>query len=92
MSADTDESVNSHSLAYSLKGASLGDPDLYVMINAYWNPLSFAIQEGLASEWRVVVDTARPSPNDIFAPGSEPAITSLTLPVQPRSIVVLLRT
>jgi isoamylase len=89
--ASTDQSDSSHSLAYSLKGASLGDADLYVMINAYWEPLSFAVQEGQASDWRVAVDTSRQSPGDIFAPGTEPAITSLIYNVQPRSIVVLLR-
>jgi hypothetical protein len=46
---------------------------------------------GLISDWRVAVDTSQPSPNDIFAPGTEPPITSLTYTVQARSIVVLLR-
>jgi isoamylase len=87
----TDQSDSSHSLAYSLKGASVGDADLYVMINAYWDALPFAIQEGQASDWRVAVDTSRQSPNDIFAPGNEPTIASLTYTVQSRSIVVLLR-
>ena len=89
--ANTDQSDSSHSLAYSFKGASLGDADLYVMINAYWDALPFIVQEGQASDWRVAVDTSRQSPNDIFAPGTEPAISSLTYTVQPRSIVVLLR-
>ena len=89
--ANTDQSDSSHSLAYSLKGASLGDADLYVMINAYWDALPFTVQEGQASDWRVAVDTSRQSPNDIFAPGTEPAIASLTYTVQPRSIAVLLR-
>ena len=89
--ASTDLSDSSHSLAYSPKGASLGDADLYVMINAYWEALSFTVQEGQASDWRVAVDTSRQSPNDIFAPGTEPPITSPIYNVQPRSIVVLLR-
>jgi isoamylase len=89
--ASTDLSDSSHSLAYSLKGASLGDADLYVMINAYWEALSFTVQEGQASDWRVAVDTSRQSPNDIFAPGTEPPITSPIYNVQPRSMVVLLR-
>ena len=88
---NTDQSDSSHSLAYSLKGASLGDADLYVMINAYWNALSFTVQEGPASDWRVAVDTSGQSPNDVFAPGTEPAIASLTYSVRARSIVVLLR-
>jgi isoamylase len=61
------------------------------MINAYREALTFTIQEGQANDWRVAVDTSRSSPNDILVPGSEPAISSLTYDVQPRSIVVLLR-
>jgi len=89
--ANTDQSDTSHSLAYSLKGASLGDSDLYVMINAYWEALTFMIQEGQPRDWRIAVNTSQQSPNDIFASGGEPAISSLTYDVQPRSIVVLLR-
>ena len=89
--ANTDQSDSSHSLAYSLKGASLGDSDIYVMINAYWKPLTFNIQAGQAADWRVAVDTSRPSPNDIFVPGTEPPIPSLTYTVNPRSVVVLLK-
>jgi isoamylase len=89
--ANSDQSDSSHSLAYSLRGASLGDSDLYVMINMYWQALAFTIQEGQASDWRVALDTSQPSPNDISAPGSEPSVTSMNYTVQPRSIVVLLR-
>jgi len=89
--ADTDQSDSSHSLAYFLNGASLGDSDLYVMINAYWMPLTFTIQERQAGGWRVAVDTAQPSPNDIFAAGSEPPLPGLSRTVKARSIVVLLR-
>jgi isoamylase len=89
--ANTDQSDSSHTLAYSLSGASLNDSDLYVMINAYWKPLPFTIQEGHAGDWCVAVDTSQPSPNDIFAPGTESPISSPTYTVQARSIVVLLR-
>ena len=89
--ANTDQSDSSHSLAYTLKGGSQGDQDIYVMINAYWKPLTFTIQEGQASDWRVAADTGQPSPNDIFASGAEPAITSLSYSVSARSIVVLIR-
>lgn len=61
------------------------------MINAYWEALPFAIQEGLASDWRVAVDASRPSPNDIFTPGTEPSIAFANLRRPARSIVVLLR-
>jgi isoamylase len=88
--ANADQSDSSHSLAYSLKGATVGDSEIYVMINSYWQALTFMIQEGQPSDWILSADTSQPSPKDIFVPGTEPAITSLTYSVQPRSIVILL--
>jgi isoamylase len=86
-----DASFESRSLAYMLDGASEGDADLYVMINAWWEPLAFVVQEGRANEWRRVVDTSLPSPQDIADPGREAPIDSLTVRVEARSIVVLMR-
>ena len=53
---------DSHSLAYALRGASQGDCDLYVMINAYHEPLTFTIQEGRPGCWERVIDTGLQSP------------------------------
>ena len=39
---DVDWTENSHQLAYCLRGASQGDHDLYVMINAGGDDLTFA--------------------------------------------------
>jgi glycogen operon protein len=86
-----DLSWESRSLAYMLDGASVHDDDLYVMINTWWEPLDFVVQEGRAQQWRRVVDTSLQSPQDIADRGLEAAIPSLTCRVQPRSIVVLIR-
>lgn len=84
-----DFSWHSHAFAYCLRGASCGDDDLYVMINAYWEALSFEIQED--GPWGVIVDTARETPNDFCErSGAIPTESSAYL-VQPRSMVVLLR-
>lgn len=88
---DVDMGSNSHSLALCVHGASHRDDDIYVMINGWWEPLTFAVQEGEASEWRRVVDTDRPSPEDIAAPGEERPLTTLDYTVAPRSVVVLVR-
>jgi isoamylase len=88
---EVDLSWSSHSLAFCLHGESQDDTDLYVMINAYWGPLVFKIQEGKASDWLRVVDTSLAPPDDFCVPGSEKSLTSLSYPVQPRSVVVLLR-
>ena len=89
--ASTDQSDSSHSLAYLLKGGRLNDSDISVMINAYWKPLTFAIQPGQERVWRVAVNTSQANPNDIFVAGTEPPITSLNYTVDPRSIAVLVR-
>ena len=69
---------DSHSLAYCLRGES----DLYVMINAFWKPVWFHIQEGRAGHWKRVVDTSR---QDI----GRQTVSSLRYKVAPRSVVVL---
>jgi isoamylase len=86
-----DLSPESHSLAYCLEGDSLGDRDLYVMINAYWEPLSFRIQEGSPGEWKRSIDTAGTSPLDIAELGGESKVTSDHYEVAARSVVVLVR-
>jgi len=86
-----DSSYESHSLAYCLHGSSENDGDLYVMINAYWQPLTFRIQEGNPSEWKRIVDTNIEGPLDFVDASMAPALSSLDYMVQPRSLVVLVR-
>jgi isoamylase len=88
---DVDWSFESHSLAYCLHGASVGDGDLYVIINAYWEPLKFTIQEGTAAEWGRIVDTYQDSPDDFVDSAVAPVLSSLSYTVRPRSVIVLLR-
>jgi glycogen operon protein len=80
--------ISGHAIAYRLRGASAGDQDLYVMINSYWEPLDFTIEDGLWSDWRRVVDTTLASPMDI---GSPAALEGPAYSVGPRSVVVLVR-
>jgi isoamylase len=88
---DVDMSHGSRTLAFCLHGAAEGDRDIYVMISAYWEPLSFTIQEGSPQEWSRVVDTALPSPDDVLEPGREAPVQSSDYVVGPRSVVVLMR-
>jgi glycogen operon protein len=82
-------SGESRSLAFCLRGASQRDDDIYVMINAYWKELEFQIQGGAEREWRRIVDTALPSPDDFSEHGLPLDHSKYT--VAPRSIAVLLR-
>jgi glycogen operon protein len=86
-----DLSVDSHSFAWYLDGASQQDVDVYVMVNAFWQALTFVVQEGQPEHWRCVVDTGRASPDDVCELGSEPLLHDLRYAVGPRSVVVLVR-
>jgi glycogen operon protein len=88
---NVDWSHDSHSLAYCLHGGSQNDCDFYVMINAYWQPLSFAIQEGEMPNWKRIVDTARATPEDIVDAAAASSVFSSVYSVEPWSVVVLAR-
>jgi len=89
VTADSDKSYYSHSLAFLLRGGRLRDADIYAMINCYWEDLDFTVQAGRADEWLRVVDTSLDSPKDILEPGEEEPIASLRYTVRARSAVVL---
>ena len=57
--------LESSSLAHRLSGARFGEGDLYVRINAFWEPVCFQIQEGETGRRTRIVDTSRPSPEDV---------------------------
>jgi glycogen operon protein len=64
------------------------------MINGYWEDLEFHVQEGTAEEWKRIVDTALPGPNDFLGDLPDQGVTleRTSYLVAPRSIVMLLRT
>jgi len=88
---DLDASFESRSLAFYLDGASQGDRDIYAMVNAWWEPLLFGIQEGEPGQWRRVIDTYANAPDDFLAPGREAVVEGRQYRVGPRSVVVLVR-
>ncbi len=91
VSGGVDLAADSHTLAYCLHGASHSDDDLYVMINAYWQPLEFTIQEGLPDQWKLIIDTSADSPGDFAEEANAKAINSLIYEVAPRSMVIFVR-
>jgi isoamylase len=86
-----DWSPDSRSLAYTMTCAPDGRL-MHVMLNAWWEALEFEVPLrpiGPETAWRLCIDTARPTPNDIrpweeATPYAAPAYL-----VQPRSVVVL---
>lgn len=88
---DTDLSPESHTLAYCLLGAAERDDDLYVMVNAGVEDVRFTVQGRGAGEWQRVVDTGRPTPEDIAEPGAGWPVEWADYLVASRSVVVLRR-
>jgi glycogen operon protein len=86
-----DASFASRSLAIYLDGASQEDRDIYAMINAWWEPLVFTLQEGEPGQWARVVDTYADTPGDFLEPGGEAIVEGREYLVGPRSVVVLVR-
>jgi glycogen operon protein len=89
---EVDFSPSGHTLAFCLKGESVHDDDIYVMINGGPEPAEFRIHEGKARSWDLVADTSLASPGDFIEPDKRRRLTSLEYPVGPRSVVVLVRT
>jgi glycogen operon protein len=70
-----DWSDSSRTFAFMLSGGHLGDNFIYVAANSHWQALEFGLPDlppGLA--WHVAVNTSMPTPEDIAAPGQEPAL------------------
>jgi glycogen operon protein len=84
-----DLSPDSRSLAFCLHGASQSDDDIYVMINGYWEPLQFQIQEGTPEDWVRIADTNLPTLDDFLESGMR--LRHSTYLVAARSVVVLVR-
>ncbi|MGL1901953.1 MAG: glycogen-debranching protein [Fibrobacterales bacterium] len=82
---------NSHFLAYCLHGASVGDSDIYVMINAHWEAKDFSVQEGHAGDWKLVINTALDSVNTVVTEEKALHVESLCITVEERSIIVLIK-
>jgi glycogen operon protein len=73
------------------RGGSLRDDYIYVAMNMYWDAVGFTpppLPDGM--RWHVAVNTAMPSPEDIWEPGQEPALNDSWLLVGGRSIVILI--
>ena len=73
------------------KGENVTTPDnLYIMVNAYWEPLSFELPSLLDQDWHRFVDTMREAPLDALESGEEERLgDQKSYKTGPRSVVVL---
>jgi glycogen operon protein len=88
-----DWSNQSHSLAITASAVS-ADLDLYLVLNAYWEPLRFElppIPEASLGAWRRWLDTFLEAPDDICPISNAPLLAGPSYLVNPRSIVALAR-
>lgn len=88
---EVDLSPGGQTLAYCLRGASLHDDDIYVMVNTGANELRFQIQEGLPSDWFLVADTSLPAPRDFVDIDQRKPLDVSDYLVGGRSVVVFCR-
>ncbi len=70
-------------------GGFAGEADVHVMLNMYWEGLSFELPTVEGRTWHRVVDTSLPSPSDILGYGKEIKIDGGQYIVNGRSVVVL---
>ena len=85
---DSDLSDHSRSLAFFLPGQSQGDEDIYVMINAYWEALTFHFQ--VDGPWHRMVNTGL-DPSEDFVEKGQDIIYTDTYLIGPRSVAVFVR-
>jgi glycogen operon protein len=86
-----DTGAESHSLAVTASSLS-GDLLMHFALNAWWQPLEFelpALPDWADGGWRRVIDTARPSPDDLCAPAVAEGVAGSHHRVEPRTVVVL---
>jgi glycogen operon protein len=80
---------NSHSLAFELTHSEVQE-HLYVLLNAYWEPLEFELPQLQKNRcWARMIDTAKPSPEDFAEPLEMLPENTSTYLAQSRSVVVL---
>jgi glycogen operon protein len=85
-----DWSDHSHTLAFTLRYPDAGE-QLHVILNAYSQPLSFAIPSLDRHEaWHRIVDTARDAPEDFYDPEHSPPVGEPAYTASGHSVVVLI--
>ncbi len=87
---EPDWGIDSHSIAYSA-GFRDGCLSLYIIMNAYWEPLDFELPPVSNGDypWRRWIDTSLESPDDIVDWSTAPPVSSGVYRSGPRSIVFL---
>ena len=84
---EPDLGPDSHSVAMTFRA---DDQAAHVILNAYWDNLDFDLPDpGDGRGWRAVVDTSRPSPDDLVLEPRDTVGADGRYRAGPRSVVVL---
>lgn len=84
-----DWSEHSHSLATTVIHP-ISEDELYVICNAYWDPLVFTLPDRDDRDWHLLVNTAEPSPRDIYTIEQAPRYRGDTILVTGRSMIIMI--
>jgi len=87
MVGHVDWGEQSHAIAFSLDNPNY-DHQLYIMINAYWESLTFELPQENVKEWHCIINTAEEAPKDFCAFSSAPILKGFYCEVTGRSVVV----
>jgi glycogen operon protein len=83
---------DSHSLAFEVE-LRQEDVRIFLILNAYWEPLSFELppaENSSAASWRRWIDTSLESPHDVAQRQAMHSLSGCTYLSAPRSTVVLI--
>ena len=83
--------AGARSLAFTLGGQG-DESDVHVIMNMYWDSLTFELPKAGSRKWRRVIDTSLPSPDDIIGlneANRRPIIDGGKYIATGRSVVVL---
>ena len=84
-----DWSSSSHSLAWTLEAASAEDR-VHIIANSWWRPLVFDLPPlPVNLQWRRLIDTSRPSPEDIVKRSEATPVTSDRIALPWHTMMVL---
>lgn len=81
------EDASSRALAFTI-GARGDGPDIHAVMNMYWEPLEFQLPLISGRDWRRVIDTFQPSPDDIVDEGAAAVVKTRAVTVNGRSVAV----
>ncbi len=67
----------------------ISEDELYIICNAYWDPLVFTLPNREERDWHLLVNTAEQSPRDIYTIEQSPKYLHDTILVTGRSMIVM---